>query len=116
MIIPVSKLIELAKAHSDCMDLVTAKMFFDRHENAIIIDVREPDEAAESRLNDSTNIPRGVLEMRINKVCPESDIPILLHCGSGGRASLSAHTLEMMGYSNVHVIDAQFDEIKQTFG
>ncbi len=98
------------------MDPTSAKMFYDRHDNAVIIDVREPDEVIESKLTDSKNIPRGVLEMRINKLCPEAGIPILLHCGAGGRASLSAHTLELMGYANVHVIDATYDEIKATFG
>ena len=115
MIIPVSKLVERAKSHCDCMDPVAAKMYFDRHEVAVIIDVREPGEAEESRLNESINIPRGVLEMKIENTCPESDKPILLHCAAGGRASLAAHTLEMMGYSNIHVIDANFDAIKSAF-
>lgn len=115
MIIPVSKLVESAKAHCHCIDPVSAKIFYDQYENAIILDVREPGEVAESKLNDSTNIPRGVLEMKIEKTCPDSDTPILLHCAAGGRASLSAHTLEMMGYANVHVIDAKFDAIKSAF-
>lgn len=115
MIIPASELVERAKSHCDCMDPVAAKMYFDRHEGAIIIDVREPGEAAESKLADSSNIPRGLLEMKINDVCPEANTPILLYCAVGGRAALSAHTLEMMGYSNVHVIDAKFDAIKSAF-
>ncbi|GJM04167.1 MAG: sulfurtransferase [marine bacterium B5-7] len=115
MIIPVSKLVESAKSHCHCVDPVSAKIFYDQHDNAIIIDVREPGEAEASKLNDSTNIPRGVLEMKIEKSCPEADRPILLHCAAGGRASLSAHTLEMMGYSNVHVINATFDAIKSAF-
>lgn len=115
MIIPVSELVERAKSHCDCMDPVAAKMYFDRHDDAVIIDVREPGEAEESRLADSNNIPRGLLEMKIANTCPEANTPILLHCAAGGRASLSAHTLEMMGYSNVHVIDAKFDAIKSAF-
>lgn len=116
MIIPVSELIASAKLHCDCIDQVAAKLFFDRHEDAVIIDVREPKEADESRLTDSINIPRGLLEMKITDVCEDADTPILVHCGTGGRASLSAYTLQIMGYSNVHVIDAKFDEIKLTFG
>ena len=115
MIIPVSELVERAKSHCDCMDPVAAKMFYDRHEGTVIIDVREPGETEESKLNDSSNLPRGLLEMKIANVCPEENTPILLHCAAGGRASLSAHTLEMMGYSNVHVIDAKFDAIKSAF-
>jgi rhodanese-related sulfurtransferase len=40
----------------------------------------------------------------------------LIHCAAGGRASLSASALQTMGYSNIHVIDAKFDEIKAVFG
>ena len=116
MIIPVSKLIESAKSQCSCMDQTAAKLFFDRHDNAVIIDVRETKEADESKLIDSTHIPRGLLEMKINEKCEDPDTPILLHCAAGGRASLSAHTLQMMGYTNVHIIDAKYDDIKSTFG
>lgn len=116
MIIPVNDLIAAAKAQCSLKDVEAAKIFFDAHNDAVIIDVREPEEAAASRLVDATNIPRGLLEMKIIELCSQHDMPILLHCGAGGRASMSAHTLQIMGYTNVHVIDAQFDEIKQTFG
>lgn len=116
MIIPVSELIASAKSQCNCMEAVTAKLFFDNNETCIIIDVREPKEAEEACLIDSSNIPRGLLEMKITDICPDPDTPILLHCAAGGRASLSAATLQMMGYSNVHVIDAKFDEIRDVFG
>jgi phage shock protein E len=116
MIIPVSELITSAKSHCNCMDQVAAKLYFDRQEDAVIIDVREPKEAEESRLTDSINIPRGLLEMKITEICDTPDIPILVHCSAGGRASLSAYTLQIMGYANVHVIEAKFDEIKAVFG
>lgn len=59
MIIPVSELIASAKSHCNCMDQVAAKMFFDRHDDAVIIDVREPKEVEESKLTDSINIRAG---------------------------------------------------------
>ena len=116
MIIPVTELVASAKSQCNCMDQVAAKLFFDRHDNAVIIDVREPKEAEESKLTDSINIPRGLLAMKITEVCESPDAPILVHCGTGARASLSAYTLQIMGYSNVHVIDANFEEIKSVFG
>jgi len=116
MIIPVSELIASAKLQCNCMDQIAAKIFFDLHDDAVIIDVREPREAEESKLIDSINIPRGLLEMNITDICDNPGIPILVHCGSGDRASLSAYTLQIMGYSIVHVIDAKFDDIKSVFG
>lgn len=115
MIIPASDLIAAAKLQCNCLEPVAAKLLFDRHDNAVIIDVREPKEAEESCLIDSTNIPRGLLEMKITSVCEDHGTPIFIHCAAGGRASLSASTLQTMGYSNVHVIDATFDEIRVVF-
>ena len=116
MLIPASELIAAAKSNCDCFDHVQAKLFFDRNEKVIIIDVREPKELEVSKLKDSINIPRGLLEMKITEICDNDDTPIIIHCAAGGRASLSAHTLQIMGYSNVHVIDAKYDDIKITFG
>jgi rhodanese-related sulfurtransferase len=116
MIIPVNDLIAAAKSQCNCMDQVTAKLLYDKHDDAIIIDVREPHEAEEACLIDSTKIPRGLLEMKIHDVCDNPDTVILIHCAAGGRASLAASTLQIMGYSNVHVIDATFDEIRHVFG
>ena len=116
MIIPVSELIAAAKLQCSCLNQEDAKRFFDKHEGTTIIDVREPHEAEQSKLNDSVNIPRGLLEMKITDHCEQHDQPILIHCGAGGRASLSAYTLQIMGYANVHVIDAKFDAIKEVFG
>ena len=50
MIIPANELIAAAKANCDCLDNVQAKLFFDRNDDAIIIDVREPKEAEDSKL------------------------------------------------------------------
>jgi phage shock protein E len=116
MITPVSELIAAAKSQCHCIDQLAAKLLFDRHDDAIIIDVREPHEVKEACLIDSTNIPRGLLEMKIIDICGDHNTPILIHCAAGGRASLAASTLQMMGYSNVHVIDAKFDEIRHVFG
>ena len=116
MKIPASELIAAAKSNCDCFDHVEAKLFFDRNKDVTIIDVREPKELEDSKLNDSINIPRGLLEMKITEICEKHDAPILIHCKTGGRASLSANTLQIMGYSNVHDISANYDDIKMTFG
>ncbi|MFT5607771.1 MAG: phage shock protein E, partial [Parvicella sp.] len=55
-------------------------------------------------------------EMKIEKLCVQSDALILTHCGGGGRASLAAQSLQKMGYTNVHAITAKYDDIKAEFG
>ena len=77
--------------------------------------MREAQNAKNSKLKDSINISRGLIEMKIPKHCPDSETLILTHCGGGGRASLAALTLQKMGYTNVHAITATFNEIKEIF-
>lgn len=116
MLISPGDMIAAAKSQCNCMDEVAAKLLFDKHDDAIILDVREVEEFNEACLIESTNIPRGLLEMRIADICDNPDRLILIHCAAGGRASLAASTLQTMGYSNVHVIDATFEEIRHVFG
>ncbi len=116
MILNANEMIAAAKAHCDCLDAAGVQQYCKQHADVLIIDVREPHEHERSSLPDTINIPRGLLEMRIGEACPDPDRPILVHCGAGGRASLSAHTLQTMGYSNVHVADADFSELLATFG
>lgn len=117
MLKPVSDFIAEAQAQCKCLDAESAKiLFFDEADSVVIIDVREPHEATESKLKHSINIPRGLLEMKITGHCPDHDTTILIHCAAGGRASLAAARLKEMGYTKVHPITAKFDEIKETFG
>ena len=116
MIKTAGELITEAQTQIACVDVVSAKMLYENAENPVIIDVREAQNAENSKLKDSINISRGLIEMKIAKHCPDSEALILTHCGGGGRASLAALTLQKMGYTNVHAITATFDDIKNVFG
>ena len=116
MIKTAGDLIAEAQTQVNCLDVISAKKLYDCAENPLIIDVREAKNADKSKLKDSINISRGLIEMKIAKHCPDSETLILTHCGGGGRASLAALTLQEMGYTNVHAITETFDEIKNTFG
>ncbi|MCS5592223.1 MAG: rhodanese-like domain-containing protein [Gammaproteobacteria bacterium] len=116
MIKTVGEIIAEAQTEINCVDVASAKALYDRSDNGVIVDLREAESAAKSKLVNSTNISRGLLEMKIVKLCPDSDTLILTHCAGGGRASLGALTLQQMGYTNVHAITATFDEIKESFG
>ena len=116
MIKTAGELIAEAQTQIDCVDVVSAKTLYDNAENPVIIDVREAQNAEKSKIKDSINISRGLIEMKIYKHCPDSESLILTHCGGGGRASLAALTLQKMGYTNVHAITATFDDIKNVFG
>ena len=115
MIKTAGELISEAQTQIDCVDAISAKSLYQNSVNAVIIDVREVKNSENSKLKDSINISRGLIEMKIAKYCPDSETLILTHCGGGGRASLAALTLQKMGYTNVHAITATFEEIKEIF-
>jgi len=115
MIKTAGDLIAEAQTQINCVDAISAKSLYQNSVNAVIIDVREAQNAENSKLKDSINISRGLIEMKVAKYCPDSETLILTHCGGGGRASLAALTLQKMGYTNVHAITATFEEIKEIF-
>ncbi|MFT5259248.1 MAG: phage shock protein E [Saprospiraceae bacterium] len=109
-------LIAEAQKEICCVSIEQAKKLYESDSAAVIVDVRDADAAATSKLANSENISRGLLEMKIEKLCVQSDALILTHCGGGGRASLAAQSLQKMGYTNVHAITAKYDDIKAEFG
>lgn len=116
MIKPASDFIADAQQLIKCLDPTQAKDLIENNKNIVVLDVREPAEASESKLACSINIPRGLLEMKIQGHCPNHDTTILVHCGGGGRASLAAARLKEMGYTSAHAITAKYDDLKKTLG
>ena len=115
MIKPASDFIKEAQKICNCLDAVAAKELAGQSNNLIILDVREPHETTESKLEQAINIPRGLLEMKVQNHCTDPDTLILIHCAGGGRASLAAARLHEMGYRNVHAITEKFADIKKAF-
>lgn len=66
-----------------------------------IIDVREPGEYAAGCLPGALNIPRGVLEFKIDsfpQFKDDKESSILVYCQTGGRSALAAEALQKLGY------------------
>jgi len=61
-----------------------------------LIDVREPFEHAQARIDGSVLIPLGSLESQLAEV--PRDRPVVVHCQSGGRSSRAAEILRRHGY------------------
>ncbi|MGB0648197.1 MAG: ThiF family adenylyltransferase [Bradymonadia bacterium] len=86
-------------------DEITAKV----REGMIILDVRERHEFESVRIVDSLNLPRGRLELEIGAMVSSGSQPLLIVCKSGVRASLAAHTLGSLGYTQVSVLKGGLD-------
>ena len=83
--------------------------------DALVIDVREPDEYRAGHVPGSINIPRGLLEFQLWKYIGfpakrGTDRTLYLQCSSGNRASLAAKTLKDLGFTDVTVVVMSLDE------
>ena len=75
----------------------------------LIVDVREPDEFAAMHIAGSLNVPRGILESACEwdyeETVPElvqaRDREVVVVCRSGYRSVLAAHSMNVLGYTNV---------------
>ncbi|HYF49586.1 MAG TPA: rhodanese-like domain-containing protein [Planctomycetota bacterium] len=67
----------------------------------LLIDVREPHEHAQGMIPGATPIPRGILEMNIERISQDAGKEIVCYCGGGTRSLFAAEQLQRMGYKNV---------------
>nr|WP_207144866.1 rhodanese-like domain-containing protein [Allochromatium vinosum] len=75
----------------------------------LIVDVREPEEFAAMHIEGSINVPRGILESACEwdyeETVPElvqaREREIVVVCRSGYRSVLAAHSMNVLGYTNV---------------
>ena len=67
-------------------------------EKGVLIDVCEPSEHAAGHCTGARNIPLAQLEQRAAELPKNKQLPVLLMCQSGARASRAAATLRKLGY------------------
>ncbi|MDD2759186.1 MAG: rhodanese-like domain-containing protein [Methylomonas sp.] len=70
---------------------------------SLILDVREPAEFAAGHLPGAVNIPRGVLEFKIDShpdFQGKHQADIVVYCQTGGRSALATLALNQLGYQN----------------
>jgi molybdopterin/thiamine biosynthesis adenylyltransferase/rhodanese-related sulfurtransferase len=83
-----------------------------RLDNALVLDVREPDEYEQGAIPGALHIPRGHLEGQVEGKIPDKSQPIIVHCASGFRSAFAAKTLKDLGYTNVVNLAGGFNKWK----
>lgn len=75
----------------------------------LLLDIREPYEFDSMHIENSLNVPRGILETAcewgFDETVPElveaRERPVVVICRSGNRSALAAHVMQLMGYGDV---------------
>jgi rhodanese-related sulfurtransferase len=69
--------------------------------DAVVLDVREPGEFAQSHILNARNVPLGELEARIKDLERFKEKPVIVSCATGNRSGTAASILRKRGFTNV---------------
>ena len=70
----------------------------------ILVDVRTEREHDAGYITGSIWLPRGFIEVKIQKACTNPDTVIVVYCSLGGISLLAVKSLQELGYKNVFSI------------
>jgi rhodanese-related sulfurtransferase len=72
------------------------------HQDAVLLDVREPQEYQDGFLPNSIRIPLGSLTEKAAQLDKHRERPIIIVCRSGNRSAQAGRLLKQMGYETVY--------------
>lgn len=78
-------------------------------ENALVLDVREPDEFAAGHIPDAINIPVAKLAERIQELDKFRSRPLVVCCLSGMRAGRACSELKKQGFEQLNNLSGGID-------
>ncbi len=79
---------------------------------ALVLDVREPDEYEQGAIPGALHLPRGHLEGQVEGKVADKSRPIIVHCASGFRSAFASKTLQDLGYEDVVNLSGGFNRWK----
>ena len=112
-VVTADELVEAASMKTTGVTVEELKDKIDNGDMILLVDVREPNEYNAGYIPGALNIPRGVLEFKINSeqfwdeamlYMPLPEEEIIVYCRKGKRSILAAETLQKLGYTNVTYI------------
>ena len=95
----------------NCIECSEAKMMLKNDKNAILLDVRSPQEYREGHLEGSINLPLYDIEKKAQNVLKQKDATIIVYCQTGGRSRKAIEILEEEGYTMLYNIRGGLDQI-----
>ena len=110
-----TQLIDEAKARITEVTTEQVREMQARGDDAVYLDVREPNEWNLGRLPKAMHLPRGNLETKVEAMIPRAR-RVVVYCASGNRSALAADTMREMGYTDVASLAGGFTRWAQSGG
>jgi glyoxylase-like metal-dependent hydrolase (beta-lactamase superfamily II) len=102
----VEQLLAEATAKVPFMSLAELKSRVEaRDGDLVVLDVRERDSYEQGHISGARLLPRGQLELRVNKELPDPTQHVLTYCALGLISTLAAATLREMGFQRAVALD-----------
>ena len=73
-------------------------------ERAVVVDVCDPAEFSAGHVGGARNVPLSELEKRLPEVVKNKQLPVILVCGSGGRALRAEGIAKKLGYEKAQAM------------
>ena len=93
------------------IDYENAKIILKNDKNAVLLDVRSPQEYKEGHLEKSINIPLYDISKKIENIISDKETIIIVYCQSGNRSKKAIEILYKNGYKNLYNIVGGMDNI-----
>ncbi len=81
-------------------------------DDAVVLDVREPDEYEQGAIPGALHIPRGTLETSVEGRIPDKSAHVVVYCAGGTRSAFAAETMQELGYTDVASMIGGFNRWK----
>jgi glyoxylase-like metal-dependent hydrolase (beta-lactamase superfamily II) len=105
----VAQLIAEAAREVAFMDMAEVRARIDRGSDLLLLDVREKEAFDAGHLPGARHIPRGQLELRVDKELPDPTSRVVTYCQYGKISTLAAATLRLMGFQRAVALDGGYD-------
>jgi rhodanese-related sulfurtransferase len=74
------------------------------HQNALLLDVREPNEFQGGKLPNALHIPLSQLKARVGELAKMTSRPVVVYCGLGRRARSAGSILANAGFASIYML------------
>lgn len=107
----VAQLLAEASREIAFMSIDEVKHRIDKGDKSLVLlDVREKDSFDAGHLPGAKHLPRGVIELKVDKALPDPGARILTYCSYGRISTLAAATLRQMGYTRAVALDGGYED------